>query len=524
MHQFKRARAILSSFTLLHLAVFWFFTGGINGIIAYSFATYFILLISVYKYKYHHYIIITMALSFIALYSLEWFFPSIISKYKIPEIQYIVNIISALSAFISIGIIMYNIHKEYHYDQKLISLQNMYLKKQELSLENAKNSAIQANASKAEFLSTMSHEIRTPLNGVIGLTNLLLEENPRKNQLEKINLLKFSSENLLNIINDILDYSKIEAGKIVLENVEFKLKNLIKSISQSFKIKADEKGIYLRIKLDTNIPETIIGDPTRLSQILYNLVGNAIKFTNSGGVTLDITSTIIDDNRCNLHFEVIDTGIGISEQNKTVIFDKFSQASSNITREFGGTGLGLAITKKLLQMHNTDIQLDSTIGQGSTFSFDINYKIGQQFEIQRPVLSYKKPENELLEGVKLLLAEDNPLNVFLAKKFLCKWKVSVDVAENGEIAVEMARKNNYDLILMDLQMPILDGAEAAKEIRKFSDPKKANVPIIALTASAMLEEQNKIFEAGMNEYVPKPFNPGDLFGKIKKYTSDKNAA
>ncbi len=392
------------------------------------------------------------------------------------------------------------------------------------SLEKAKTTAEEAAMAKAQFLSTMSHEIRTPMNAVIGLTNLLIEDNPKKNQVENLRALKFSGENLLTLINDILDFSKIEAGKIDLEKSEFQLSVLVSGIERTLGLYAAEKEIDFVCQTDPKIPQRLLGDSTRISQVLNNLVSNAIKFTLNGSVTLTTQLVKVTPKEAVVAFAVTDTGIGIPADKLDIIFDNFSQASSDTTRKFGGTGLGLAITKKLLEMHGSQIKVESQVDRGSTFSFTLTLQ--RALEVQPSTGDEDsltdKESFAGLRGVNILVAEDNQMNVVVIRQYLKKWGIRFDIAENGRVAVEKARAQSYDLILMDLQMPEMDGFTATLNIKKFAP----NLPIIALTASAMLEVKDRVEEVGMCDYVPKPFVPSELYHKLmfhlKRATSESD--
>ena len=383
-------------------------------------------------------------------------------------------------------------------------------------LELEKNKALKASRAKEEFLSVMSHEIRTPMNAVIGMTNILLMEKPRDDQADNLSILKFSAENLLSLINDILDYSKIDAGKIELEKLNFHLFELLTVLIKGNDIAATEKGIYLKLDISQNIPEWLIGDATRLIQILNNLVSNAVKFTFEGGVTVKVDLINTSAETVRLRFSVIDTGIGIAPENHHKIFESFTQEQSSTTREYGGTGLGLAITQKLLGIHNSEIKLLSEKGEGANFSFEIDYQKGHKPENNIKVKEDKQLQSShSLAGVRVLVVEDNPVNAKIAGKFFVKWGMIPDYAVNGKIALEMLAEKEFDLVMMDLQMPVMDGYEASRRIRLSPKPALKNIPIIALTASALLDVEKEVHEAGMNGWMAKPFRPNELFQKIQ---------
>jgi len=402
-------------------------------------------------------------------------------------------------------------------------LQERIAKAKELEVEliQSKELAEKAAMAKSQFLSIMSHEIRTPMNAVIGFTHLLIHQDPKPEQKEFLGFLKFSAENLLVLINDILDFSKIEAGKVEFEQVDFSVTELIKNTRLSLLQKANEKNIAIKLMMDQDLPSATIGDPVRLGQILTNLISNAVKFTNKGKVTITASLAAKDSDHSTIDFEVADTGIGIMPDKIDHIFDSFSQASTDTTRKYGGTGLGLTITKRLLQLLGTDIKLKSEFGVGSVFSFSMVFKNSQK-QLSSTSESDEFYSLKSLKGTRLLIAEDNQINVILAKHFMKQWDVECDVAENGEIALMLVQTHDYDMVLMDLQMPEMDGYQTTTAIRNLGDDKYKNLPIIALTASAMLDIQDMAFTVGMNDYVSKPFNPNELHRKIALY-SGKNA-
>jgi signal transduction histidine kinase/CheY-like chemotaxis protein len=393
-------------------------------------------------------------------------------------------------------------------------------KRLELELIHSKDVAEKAAMAKSQFLSIMSHEIRTPMNAVIGFTHLLIHQDPKPEQMEFLNFLKFSAENLLVLINDILDFNKIEAGKIEFESVDFSVKELVSNIRLALLQKANEKDLKIKLMLDQDLPNAVLGDPVRLGQILTNLISNAVKFTATGKVTITASLAKSGNDYSTIDFEVNDTGIGIMPDKQEYIFDSFSQASSDTTRKYGGSGLGLTITKRLLQLLGSDIHVESEIGKGSRFYFSLTFKNSAK-HLDNVTNSDDFYSLKSLKGTKLLIAEDNQINVILAKEFMKQWDVECDVAENGEIALMLVKTNDYDMVLMDLQMPEMDGYQTTTAIRQLAGAKYADLPIIALTASAMLDIQDQAFTVGMNDYISKPFNPNELHRKIAAY-SKKN--
>lgn len=409
-------------------------------------------------------------------------------------------------------------------EDNLIELLNIlnkeidFKKQFQKQLYAAKSNAEKANEAKSDFLSIMSHEIRTPLNAIIGLIYIMEKENSLQSFQENIEVLKYSSQNLYLLINDILDFNKIEAGKIELENIPFDLKELIQQIAKSLLVKADENSNTIEIEFDKNFTPNIISDPLRIGQILTNLISNAIKFTREGVIKIKVDQLEVNNNNSKFRVQVIDNGIGIEIDKFQQIFQKFEQAEQTTTRKFGGTGLGLVISKKLLQLLDSDIELQSEIGKGSTFSFVLNIPYFTNSTDLKNDILYHDYIEENLEGLRVLLVEDNLINVKVAEKILSQWNVTVDVALNGLIATQKYEPGKYDIVLMDLAMPVMDGYEATINIR-FKD---ISVPIIALTASASYGYLEKAMLLGINEYIIKPFNPKELNLKLRKHFTNKS--
>lgn len=385
-------------------------------------------------------------------------------------------------------------------------------KKAELELIAAKEEALQLSRAKDMFIGVMSHEIRTPLNAVIGMSHLLLDDNPLESQKENLSILKFSAENLMTLINDVLDFTKIETGNIQLEKAHVDMRDMIHGITASMQYKAQEKGIYLRSNIDDAVPEIVFGDRARLVQILLNVVSNSVKFTAKGGVDIDLRVIEQTKKTVRIRFAVTDSGIGIAKNKLNTIFESFKQAEANTTREYGGTGLGLAISKRLIELHDSRINVDSILGQGSTFWFTITFKklAGETIN------NNNKVETGL--NINVLVVDDNQINRLLINKVLKKWGATADFAENGQEAIDkLELHKNFDVVLMDIHMPIMGGLEAAGIIRTFTDPYFQKLPIIALTASMLSNQMGQIENAGMNDYILKPFDPTTLHLKLSKY-------
>ncbi len=390
-------------------------------------------------------------------------------------------------------------------------------KKVEQELIIAKEKAEESTRIKEEFLANMSHEIRTPLNGIKGFTDLLVKNEHYPEQKKYLEAIQFSTKNLLIIINDILDFSKIEAGKMELEQTEFYFRDLIESIFNSFVFQVKEKGLEISKKIEEKIPETLVGDPVRINQVITNLMSNALKFTENGSIELTVEEISRKGDKINLLFKVKDSGIGIPKDKLDYIFTSFSQASSSTTRKYGGTGLGLAIVKNIVNLFKGQIRVESTEGVGSVFIFDLHLEIAKDQNILKEI---EKPDQKIdISGIKILVAEDYPMNQLLINETLSSWEVEAEIVENGKLAFEKVQENEYDLVLMDVNMPEMGGLEASRLIRDQLDEPKKSIPIIAMTAGALKGDKEKCIDAGMNDYVSKPFDQDELFLKIANFFS-----
>lgn len=384
---------------------------------------------------------------------------------------------------------------------------------QQEALRESKQRAESAVIEKSNFLSTMSHEIRTPLNAIIGIGNILSDDSPLPNQVQYLNMLKFSGENLMNLVNNILDFSKIEESKIKLNNEPFALKGMVLDIANSLKLEAKESNINLDVELDESLPEAVIGDQMRIIQVLNNLITNAIKFANQTQVIIRVRIESNDSEKAKILFEVEDYGIGIPTDKLEQIFDRFVQASGDTTRKFGGSGLGLSISNKLLELMGSKIEVESEKGRGSKFYFSLELPISKSNA--RVGISNNRGVDLSEYGINLLLVEDNEINRLIAMRFLKKWGLNVDYAEDGLLAIEVAKKKKYDIVLIDIQMPVMDGYESSRIIHKLDG--YDSVPFIALTASTEAHLDTKSLKnSPISCVISKPFNPDKLLKEIVK--------
>ena len=395
--------------------------------------------------------------------------------------------------------ILQDITKEVEYEKQLIESKNIA----------EKNAQI-----KSEFLSIMSHEIRTPLNVIIGIVQLLLENHPREDQLDDLKLLKSSSEHLLSLLNDILDYNKIELRKLELQFEPFDLRELIIKIVEMFEPQIEEKKLFFSCEIAENLPQNVVGDPTRLNQILINIISNAIKFTEKGSIKFIVKPIEFVQDKVKIRFEVEDTGIGIPKDKLMDIFEPFKQLDASKTRRHFGSGLGLAITKKLVDLFNGKILVESEVHKGTRVIIDLPFQI----QTNIPKEKEQKEKEMQHDTIKVLIVEDYYPNLLITQKFLEIWKIQSDFATNGEEAIHKVRQNHYDVILMDLHMPIMDGYTATQKIREFNQ----DIPIIAVTASALEDISEKMQKFGLTDVIIKPFKPDDLYKKIIHYAKKNN--
>lgn len=386
---------------------------------------------------------------------------------------------------------------------------NLLLKEKNAELLEAKEKAERASTARSEFLSTVSHELRTPLNAITGITHLLIEENPKSSQIDYLNSLKFSGNYLLNYINEILEINRIESKNIEVERIDFDLKKLLAEIQFSLQEQASANKNELSLEIDHNIPENLIGDPTKLSQIFMNLINNSLKFTQKGRVSVSVVLQKTENQVATVSFKISDTGIGIPEDKLESVFDSFSQGSVEINRKYGGTGLGLAIVKRLINILGGEIKLSSKVGEGTIFSFSLDFS----YSAKPPVEVIHEQDDSILISKRILLVEDNKINQMITKRLLEKKQMFCEIVETGEDAVKITKENSYDLILMDVHLPGINGTIATQQIREFDK----HTPIVALTAISLLENREMLMSYGMNEVITKPFEPSNFFATIALY-------
>lgn len=379
-----------------------------------------------------------------------------------------------------------------------------------IALKAAKDEAERSNRAKSTFLANMSHDIRTPMNGIIGMTDFLLETELSSEQKEYATIVKSSSEHLLTLINDILDYSKIDAGKMELHNRPFSIGKMIEDVRSIVSPLARQKELEISFLTTKDLPPYLIGDPDKIRQILINLIGNAVKFTHDGVISISLEfSQLIDEGKIELFFTVEDSGIGISTQSIPKLFNSFSQGDSSSTRQYGGTGLGLAISKELCKLMGGDISVQSRVGSGSVFTFYIRLANCEESDFPQSNKSVPSIDvgAELSESCSILLAEDNPVNCIVAKKIFSSFGVGLDIVNNGAEVLEKLKESTYSILFLDIQMPVMDGAEVIQRLRdSTSDSYLPHMPVVAMTANAMIGDRERFLALGMNDYISKPIN------------------
>lgn len=396
---------------------------------------------------------------------------------------------------------------------KIRAKANFLLQQKNAELIVAKERAEKANKIKTQFLSNITHELRTPLYAVTGLTHLLLEENPTPNQKEHLNSLRFSGEYLLSLINNILDLNKLEANKVAIDVSTFSLKKRISDVLIALTKASKGRNNKLNLHFDENIPHRLKGDSLKISQILINLVGNAIKFTKNGVISIyvNVVNDFKEENKIRLYFEIEDTGVGISPEKQGDIFDNFSQESQQINRMYGGSGLGLSIVKNLLELLGSEIKLESHLGKGSRFFFELSFDTVTENEVSKKKKVLEKIDFKLFKDKRILIVEDNKINQLITRKILEKQQIICSVANNGDIAIKKVQESNFDLILMDIHMPGISGVEASKIIRSFD----MQTPIIALTAVTLEDHIEEFFANGITDVIPKPYKTEEFYKKLQ---------
>ncbi len=509
--------------TMYSLNSFYFLLGGSKGIVPISAVFCIVFLISISAKKFHGLMIGLVVLDILILHYLDYKNPTWSNEF-VSEFARIFDLaLFSISSILLAGFTVsyykssLNIEKEKLQcinEALLASEEELTQNAEELilineNLERAKSKAEESSKVKADFLSTMSHEIRNPLHAIIATSSSLMDDKHLDIQQERLDILNFSSENLLRLINDILDYNKIDAGKIEVNSVGFELKKYSNDLLKSFSIKRCNNKVKLSLDIDDEIPTFIEGDKYRIGQVLINLIDNALKFTEKGFVKLNVGIISKKENSCKVHFSVEDSGIGIQKENQGKVFGVFSQAKLSTEKNYGGTGLGLAISKEIVKLLGGNLTLESVPNEGSTFSFSLDFLIAKEYSSERE----QSTGSVGLVGKKVLVVDDNEVNLQVVEMLVKKWDLQVIKCQSGREAVELANEESPDIVLMDVQMPGMNGFEATEEIKKMNP----DLPIVALTACTSDEVKDKMDVCGMADVLTKPFVPEELYQVLLKY-------